>query len=84
MLSRSGERPVSTYALVVDDLDDGGQAAALELEHAANLDATPACRSDIDRCHFGRRSNVVGRVSELVSGEVAAKLKSCKMRKWRK
>ncbi len=58
----------STYALVVDDLDNGGQAAALELEHTANLDATPARRSDLDRCHFGRRSKVVGRVSDSGSG----------------
>jgi len=58
----------STYALVVDDLDNGGQAAALKLENTANLDATPARRSDIDRCHFGRRSKVVGRVSDSGSG----------------
>ena len=47
-----GGGSVSTYALVVDDLDDGGEAAALELQHAADLDATPRSRSDVDLCHF--------------------------------
>jgi hypothetical protein len=37
---------------VVDDLDNGGEAAALELQHAADLDTAPGSRSDINLCHF--------------------------------
>ena len=49
---RPGVRGAATYALVVDDLDNGGQAAVLELENATNLNATPRAGSDLNFCHF--------------------------------
>lgn len=55
---------VSTYALVVDDLDNSGEAAAFELQHTADLDATPRSRSDIDLCHFVDFLEAVGGVSD--------------------
>ncbi len=42
----------STYALVVDDLDDDSEAASLQLQDAANLDVAPRAGSDLDFCHF--------------------------------
>jgi hypothetical protein len=39
-----------TYALVVDNLDDGSQGASLELQHATDLHAAPGARSDLDFC----------------------------------
>lgn len=65
---------------MVNDLDNGGQAAALKLEHAANLDAAPACRSDLDRCHFGRRSDTVGRVSDSFA-KGASEIETVQLRK---
>lgn len=41
-----------TYALVVDNLDNSGEAAGLKLENAANLHAAPRGRSDVDVRHF--------------------------------
>lgn len=43
--------PGSTYALVVDDLDDSSEAAGLQLQDAADLDAAPGARSDLNLCH---------------------------------
>lgn len=48
---------VSTYALVVDDLDDGGQAAgegavALEEDNTANLDEAPVGCDNGGVTHF--------------------------------
>ena len=40
-----------TYALVVDNLDNSGQAAILELQHTANLDPAPRSRFNVDLCH---------------------------------
>lgn len=46
-----------TYALVVDDLDDSGQAtglgASLEDDDTADLDEAPLRGSDVDVTHFG-------------------------------
>lgn len=49
---------VQTYALVVDDLDDGREAAALELEDTANLNEAPGAGTDLDIRHFSCRSEL--------------------------
>lgn len=56
LISTSRSRGSLTYALVVDDLDDGSQAASvlalLDQDNTTNLDGAPLGSNNADVTHF--------------------------------
>lgn len=56
---------------MVDDLDDGREAAGLELEDTANLNEAPGAGTDLDIRHFSCRSELgfTGSATGRESGE---------------